>query len=128
MEQLLHDGLQRPALPPPHLNADIYETPDGDAYIVEIPVPGLEATEITIEATPDMLTVSTRPTDRPDAAQRRYLQQEQNQQPMSRVFEFPAEINPDLVSADLEAGMLKVRVPKAEASRPRVIKLQKQGS
>jgi HSP20 family protein len=127
MEQLVQDALRSPALPPPRLSADIYETPDGDAYIVEIPVPGLGAGEINIEATPELVTVTTRPATRDSAAQRRYLQQEQQVQAMARVFEFPVEVNPDEISANLEAGMLKLRVPKAAASRRKVIKLQKQG-
>jgi len=44
MEQLMDEALRTPALPPPRLTADIYESVDGDAYIVEIPVPGLDAT------------------------------------------------------------------------------------
>jgi HSP20 family protein len=127
MEQLAQDALRGPALPAPRLSADIYETADGDAYVVEIPVPGLESTEISIEATPEMVTVTTRPTQPAGQAKRRYVQQEQQLQPMSRVFEFPVEINPDEISANLEAGMLKLHVPKAAASRRKVIKLQKQG-
>jgi HSP20 family protein len=126
MEQLLQDTLRIPALPPVRLAADVYETVDGDAYAVEIPVPGLDASAITIEATPDQLTVSTHPTEPASHSDRKYLQQEQQQGPMSRVFEFPSEIDPDHISANLEAGMLKIHAPKAAATRPRVIKLQKQ--
>lgn len=39
-----------PALPPPRLTADIYETAGGDAYMIEIPVAGLKPDEIVIEA------------------------------------------------------------------------------
>jgi HSP20 family molecular chaperone IbpA len=52
MEQFLQDSLRYPALPPPRLTADAYETVDGDAYVVDIPVPGLQASQISIEATP----------------------------------------------------------------------------
>src|SRR5438874_923832 len=38
----------RPALPPPRLPADVYETAGGEAYVLEIPVPGLSAEDITI--------------------------------------------------------------------------------
>ena len=123
MEQLMDEALRTPALPPPRLTADIYESVDGDAYIVEIPVPGLDATEIDVEATPEMLTVTTRPTERNGAQARRYLLQEQQPGPMSRVFQFPGEIDPDGISATVQAGMLKIQVPKAAASRRRVIKL-----
>lgn len=117
--------MRAPLLPPPRLTADVYETPDGDAYVVEIPVPGLDETEISVEATPEVLTVSTRPVKQNENSPR-YLQQEQERGPMSRVFEFPTEIDPDHVDARLEAGMLKIQVPKAAASRPRVVTLKKQ--
>ena len=48
-----------PALPPPRLTADIYETPGGEAYMIEIPIPGLTPEEIVIDVTSDNLTVST---------------------------------------------------------------------
>jgi HSP20 family protein len=128
MQQLVQDAWRTPALPPPHLNADMYETVDGDAYVIEIPVPGLGADEITIEATPDYLTVYTRPVEPNGASNRHYLWREQSQGPTSRVFQFPGEIEPDTISANLEAGMLKIRAPKAAASRRRVIKLQQSDS
>ena len=117
--------MTRAPLPPPRLAADISETPDGDAYVVEIPVPGLDVNQVSVEATPNMLTVRTMPQVRND---RNYLRQEQSQGPASRVFEFPTEIDPDNISANLEAGMLKIHVPKAAASRPRVIPLNKQAA
>src|ERR1700694_5162848 len=98
MEQFLQDTLRYPALPPARLTADVYETVDGDAYMVEIPVPGLESSEIIVEATPDSVTVSTRPAADNDSG-RRYLQREQADGPMSRVFEFPGEIDPEGISA-----------------------------
>ena len=115
--------MTRAPLPPPRLAADIYERPDGDAYVVEVPVAGLDANQISVEATPDTLTVRTTP---PERNGRQYLRQEQSQGPASRVFEFPTEIDPDNISANLEAGMLRIEVPKAAASRTRVITLNKQ--
>jgi HSP20 family protein len=128
MEQLVQDAWRTPALPPPHLNADMYETVDGDAYVLEIPVPGLSPDEISIEATPDIVTVYTTPVEQNGQSNRHYLWQEQPRGPMSRIFEFPVEVEPDNITANLEAGMLKIRVPKAAASRRRVIKLQQSDS
>jgi len=50
----------RPALPPPRLTADVYETAGGEAYVLEIPVPGLSAEDITIDANADSVTVAIR--------------------------------------------------------------------
>jgi len=39
------------------------------------------------------------------------------------VFQFPVEIDTDEIRATLQAGILSIHVPKAAASRPRVIKV-----
>src|SRR5688572_12375576 len=92
-DEMVQQWTFRPALPPARLTSDVYETAGGDAYVVEIPVPGLTAEDITIEATVDGLKVATRRQPGEDETGRRYLQREQDVRPMSRVFEFPAEID-----------------------------------
>jgi HSP20 family molecular chaperone IbpA len=52
-----------------------------------------------------------------------YRQREQPIQAMSRVFEFPAEIDTDSIRATLEHGILKIRVPKAAAGRRKVVEV-----
>ena len=113
-----------PALPPPRLTADIYETVGGEAYVIEIPVAGLKPDEIVIDVTSDNLTVSTRPQEDESASNRRYIQREQPIRPMSRLFEFPEEIDTDHVEATLENGILKVHAPKAATGRHKVIRLR----
>ena len=105
------------------LRANVYETAGGEMYVLEIPVPGLTQDEIVIEVDVATLTVRTEPRQGEAEAGRRYLQREQVHEPMSRVFEFPTEIDTDSVRASLENGMLRVRVPKAAAARRRVIQV-----
>lgn len=114
-------GTMWPALPPPRLTADIYETVDGDGYVIEIPVAGRKPDEIIIDASSESLRVATKPQQDQAQSDRRYLQREQALEPMSRVFEFPVEIDTDQVRATLENGVLKIEVPKAAAGRRRVI-------
>jgi HSP20 family protein len=105
------------------LRANVYETAGGETYVLEVPVPGLSQDEIVIEVDVATLTVRTEPRQDEAEAGRRYLQREQVNEPMSRVFEFPAEIDTDGVRASLENGMLRVRAPKAAAARRRVIRV-----
>jgi HSP20 family molecular chaperone IbpA len=42
---------------------------------------------------------------------------------MSRIFEFPMELDTDNVQATLENGVLKIHLPKAGAARRRVVKV-----
>jgi HSP20 family protein len=112
-----------PALPPARLTADIYETAGGEAYVLEIPVPGLKPDEIVIEVDTYSLTVSTKPQQAELDSGRRYLQREQPVRPLSRLFEFPGEIDTDNVRTTLENGMLKIYVPKAAVGRRKVIRV-----
>jgi HSP20 family protein len=106
--------------PGTQLKADVYDAPGGDAYMIEIPVPGLKPEEIAIEATVGMITVSTAAREQPPP-DRHYLQREQPAGPMSRIFEFPMEIDTDDVQATLERGVLKIRARKAVAARRRKV-------
>jgi len=112
-----------PALPLPRLTADIYETAGGEAYVIEIPVPGRKPEEIVIDATSDSLTVSTKPPQAEPESSRRYIQREQPVGPLSRLVEFPVDVDTDHVQATLENGILKIHVPKAAAGRRKVIRV-----
>jgi HSP20 family protein len=112
-----------PALPPPRLTADISEPPGGEAYVVEIPVPGLKPDEIVIEVASDSVKVSTEPRQSEADSGQRYLQREQTPRPMSRIFEFPMDIDTDNVRVTLENGMLKLYLPKAAVGRRWVIRV-----
>jgi HSP20 family protein len=103
------------------LKANIYETAGGEAYVIEIPVPGLNSEEIAIEVTIDTVTVTTKPQQTEADSGRTYIQHEQLVQPMSRIFEFPVEIDTDNVHSMLEREMLKIEVPKSAAGRPKVV-------
>jgi HSP20 family protein len=105
------------------LKADVYETPGGDAYVIEIPVPGIRPDEIVIEIDIDSVTVSTEPRQAEGDATRRYIHREQSLRSMSRIFEFPTPLDTDNVRATLEQGILKLRAPKAIAGRRKVIRV-----
>jgi HSP20 family protein len=104
------------------LTADVYETAGGEAYVIEVPVPGLRPDEINIEVTIDTVTRSTEPRESSQDG-RRYFQREQPTGRMARVFEFAMDLDTDNVRATMENGILKVRLPKAGAARRRVVKV-----
>jgi HSP20 family protein len=120
----LADVLSHPMLPPPRLSADVFETPDGTAYTVEVPAPGLRADELIVSATGDILTVEVQPRPSTNGLGRTYLVQEVPRDRMARVFTFPTTIDVDNIEAHLDQGILRIRVPKAEGARSRVIAVQ----
>src|SRR4051794_13671142 len=110
--------------PTTQLRANVYEMPGGDSYVIEVPVPGVKPDEISIEVTVDTVTVRTEPRQQQDESERKYVQREHSVESMSRVFEFPRELDTDNVRATLENGILKVRVRKTIAARPKVIRVE----
>ena len=111
------------ALPAPRLTADVYETEGGDIYVIELPVPGLKADEIIVEADSYAVTVSTKPLQSETDLDRKYIQREQSTRSLSRIFEFPVELDTDRIQTKLENGMLKIYIPKAAIGRRRVIRV-----
>jgi HSP20 family protein len=103
--------------------ANVYETPGGEAYVIEVPLPGLTRQEIVVEVDVGTITVRTEPARTEEEEGRTYLVREHLVEPMARVFEFPADIDTDNVRVILEQGMLRIRAPKAAAGRPRVVKI-----
>lgn len=104
------------------LRANFYENVGGDEYVIEVPIPGLEQSEIVIEADPESVVVRTQPRERAEG-EGKYIQHEHAPEPMSRVFEFPQEVDTDNIRATLEKGILRIRVPKAAVGRRRVIRI-----
>ena len=104
------------------LRANFYENVGGDEYVIEVPIPGLEHSEIVIEADPESVVVRTQPRERAES-EGKYIQHEHAPEPMSRVFEFPQEVDTDNIRATLEKGILRIRVPKAAVGRRRVIRI-----
>jgi HSP20 family protein len=104
------------------LRANFYENVGGDEYVIEVPVPGMEQSEIVIEADPESLVVRTQPRERGET-EARYIQREHTLEPMSRVFEFPQEMDTDNIRATLDQGILRIRIPKAAVGRRRVIRI-----
>jgi HSP20 family molecular chaperone IbpA len=73
---------------PPYsgLIADVYETSDGDAYVIEIPVPGLKRDEIVVKANNYSLSVAAEPQPEPSSG-RKDIKRERSLLPISRIFE-----------------------------------------
>jgi HSP20 family protein len=96
---------------------------EDEAYIVKALVPGLEADDINVEMINN--TVSIRGEfghfQEEDA---KYLTAELPAGRFSRVLTLPTALDPAKAEANLRNGVFTLRIPKAEAHRPKVIKVQ----
>ena len=105
------------------LPMDIYE--DGEGYTFVAVVPGLSADEIQIETEGNLIKFSGE-TIAPALSsdeKAHTLRSEIGYGKFARSFELNEDIQADNIEARLDNGVLTVRVPKAEAVKPRTIKV-----
>ena len=100
---------------------DLIDT--GDNYVLEVVLPGIEADNITIEASRKSITLSgERPA--PEADEKaNVLRRERRYGSFHRVVNFPVAIDHEQVSADYTHGILSVHVPKTAEVRNQVVKV-----
>jgi HSP20 family protein len=104
--------------------ADVVELDDEIQVIAELPGVRLDDLDLTLEA--NVLTISGEKQDLRGETERqgRYHLFERRWGRFNRSFVLPREVDHEHVSASFESGVLTVRIPKAERSRPRRIQIQ----
>ena len=95
-------------------------TEDKDNYYVRAELPGLKGDELDIQVTGNNLAISgeRKITAEEDA---RYHRKEREAGTFSRMIGLPGEVNSDKVEANLENGILRIVVSKAEIAKPKQI-------
>jgi HSP20 family protein len=93
-----------------------------EAYEITSLVPGLTADDLDIEVINDTVTIrgEFKSTDEDGV---KYLVSELSDGKFSRTLTLPTAVDPDHVEASIKNGVLSLRIPKAEADRPKTIKV-----
>jgi HSP20 family protein len=94
-----------------------------DAYDITALVPGLEAEDIHIEILNNTVTLRGEFKSSDKGEESKYLLCELPVGRFSRVITLPTALDPTKAEASLKNGVLHLRVPKAEAHRPKSIKV-----
>lgn len=100
--------------------ADLEETEE--AYLVEVELPGVKKQDVSVELSGRRLVVSGERKER----ERSGVLRRRGRAVGRFHYEvlLPGEVDPEGVSANLDEGVLSVRVPKAPAERPRRIEVR----
>ena len=101
------------------LDLDVSETEE--AFVVRASVPGFDPDELDITLTDNVLTISGTLEQKHQEDDEVYHLRERRTGSFSRSLTLPTGLDADNVEASCENGLLTVRVPKAEESRPRRI-------
>ncbi|OJX38036.1 MAG: hypothetical protein BGO78_08340 [Chloroflexi bacterium 44-23] len=95
---------------------------DEDAYTVYAFLPGIESDDLDIEVVNGTISIKGEiKLERQEGDN--YLITERPDGRFCRVVDLPDELDSDNAHADLKNGVLTLRVPKSEVSRPRRIKI-----
>src|SRR5205807_8965587 len=97
---------------------NVYEA--GGAIVIEAALPGVAPNQVDVSCTDNVLTIRARS----DVAEREYLHQELHSIEYQRQIALPGDCLFEEAAAEVEHGILTVRIPKARPQAPERIKIQ----
>jgi HSP20 family protein len=115
-----HPGVLRAGYVFPPVN--LWET--DDEYVVQCELPGLEMNDLEVTVTGDHLSVSGERSDPTPEEGVTLHRRERDFGRFSRALTLPGPVESDQCQATLRDGVLSIRIPKAEAARPKRIKVR----
>ena len=95
----------------------------GDAYQMQISLPGFEAKDVEVTATPTEIIIHAATKEEDSKQKGNVLWTEFGSNDVYRRFEVPNPINVDRVTATLENGILRITAP--ETAKPKEVKAAK---
>jgi HSP20 family protein len=97
---------------------------DAEAFELVAAVPGLKAEDIAIEVEDDVITLRGKTTAEVEKNEGEFLLREIGSAEFERRIRLPVPVESAKAKAVVEHGMLKLRIPKAEQARPKMIPVQ----
>ena len=103
-----------------HVPLDV--TVDDDSYVIDMIVPGLEPDDVDIEIVEKTIIISGEFKAVDEDV--KFLRRERPSGKFRRVIRLPKLLNMEKSEANLEKGILSLRVPVAEEALPKTIKIK----
>jgi HSP20 family protein len=103
------------------LPVNIREEKDG--YVITAALPGVRPEDVQIEATSNTITISGETSDKREVDEGEYVRRERQFGRFFRMLELPVEIDAEGAEASFENGVVTLRVPKSEATKPRQVRV-----
>jgi len=98
---------------------------DGDEeMVVEAMLPGVGTSELDVTVTGDSLTIKGTKPEPPGVPESGFARQERGSGSFSRTIRLPEHPDGDRVKAVYRDGIVTVRLPKSQASRPRRVSVE----
>lgn len=95
----------------------------GEEFIVKASLPGVDVDDVDVTLEDDLLTIKGEIHDDRELEEQNYHLRERAYGSFGRCIRFPVDVDADRVEANYEHGVLTLRIPKAEAVKPRRIQV-----
>lgn len=99
--------------------ADVFRT--DEAFVVRIDVPGVHEQDLSVQTEDGKLVVTAERGEDVKVDREQWVRRERATGQFTRTFSLPDGANPDLITANLESGVLELRIPHAPERQPRQI-------
>jgi HSP20 family protein len=96
-------------------------TQDDDNFYLRAEVPGIKASELSISAVRNRVSIAGKREIQQEHERVSYHRRERPEGSFSRTVTLPAEVDAERVEAKYADGVLTIKLPKAEAAKPRQI-------
>jgi HSP20 family protein len=111
----------QPGAPEWYPAVDVLESQDG--YVIRAELPGMSREDIKVEVKDGTLVLSGERKSEKPAEGVKYRRAERVAAKFWRSFSLPETVKQEGIEASYKDGMLEIRVPKAEAAKPRQIEV-----
>jgi HSP20 family protein len=101
---------------------DVKET--ADQIVVKAEVPGMDAKDINISVTGDVLTIKGEKKSEREETEENYHLVERSYGSFSRSLAMPAAVDLDKIEAKYDKGVLTITCPKKEEVKPKAIEIK----
>ncbi|HEY9621890.1 MAG TPA: Hsp20/alpha crystallin family protein [Crinalium sp.] len=101
--------------------AELHETPEAIQLSVEIP--GLDAKDLDVQVTAEAVSISGERKSETRTEEKGVVRSEFRYGTFRRVIPLPARVQNDKVEAEYKNGVLKLNLPKVDAEKNKVVKV-----
>jgi HSP20 family protein len=97
---------------------------DGDAFQIEALAPGVDPEKLDVSIVRNSVTISGEKVGTPNIPAERVHRVERAAGRFVRTFDLPVDVDAERVEADYQNGLLRLRLPRAEAARPKRVEIR----
>jgi HSP20 family protein len=124
----MHRLLDNPARADGEVGAGVFPpinvTQDADKFYVRAEVPGIKASELSISAVKNRLSIAGKREIPSEHERVSYHRRERPEGSFNRSLTLPTDLDVERIDARYADGILTLELPKAEAAKPRLISVK----